>query len=136
MTIVGGCACGAIRYRIAGELFGCGYCHCRICQRSSGAPVLVFASVARDGFVVERGALKTRRSSDHGERSFCGDCGAQIAMRVDADPDFVDIAIATLDDPGSVPPHFHIWFENHISWFDTADALIRHPAGRSDSQRP
>ena len=132
--MTGGCACGAIRYRIAGELTECGYCHCTLCRRSSGAPVLVFATTTTEAFVVERGTVKTRRSSDHGERSFCADCGAQIAMRVDEFPETVDITIATLDRPEAIPPHFHIWFENRIGWFDTGDVLVRYPRDRAGSQ--
>ena len=132
--MTGGCACGAIRYRIAGELVECGYCHCTICRRSSGAPVLVFATVANAAFVVETGTLKTRRSSDHGERLFCADCGAQIAMRVDEHPATVDVTVASLDRPEAVAPDFHIYFENRIGWFDTADVLVRHPKDRTASQ--
>ena len=36
----GGCYCGAIRYRIEGEPLHVNYCHCRMCQRLSGAPVV------------------------------------------------------------------------------------------------
>ncbi len=32
----GGCQCGAIRYRIAGELGYPHICHCRMCQKASG----------------------------------------------------------------------------------------------------
>lgn len=32
----GGCACGAIRYSIAGEPVFSNDCHCRDCQRESG----------------------------------------------------------------------------------------------------
>ncbi|HEX6636422.1 MAG TPA: hypothetical protein VF033_02095 [Steroidobacteraceae bacterium] len=35
----GGCACGAVRYRLASAPFDAGYCHCEVCRRSSGAPV-------------------------------------------------------------------------------------------------
>ena len=37
---VGGCLCGTIRYRLMSEPVDPGYCHCRMCQRFSGAPVM------------------------------------------------------------------------------------------------
>ncbi|WP_119460186.1 GFA family protein [Rhodospirillaceae bacterium SYSU D60014] len=40
----GGCLCGAIRYRVSTPPLQAGYCHCRLCQRSTGAPVLSWAS--------------------------------------------------------------------------------------------
>ena len=38
----GGCLCGAIRYRVDGEVEDSAYCHCRTCQRQSGAPVVAW----------------------------------------------------------------------------------------------
>ena len=40
----GGCFCGALRYRVEGEPDDAGYCHCRMCQRAAGAPVLAWGS--------------------------------------------------------------------------------------------
>ena len=40
--IEGGCACGAVRFRISGDLMGSGACHCRACQYAAGgAPTYV-----------------------------------------------------------------------------------------------
>jgi len=64
----GGCACGSVRYRLDAEPFDAGYCHCEICRRSSGAPVLAFASVPVAAFVVTKGSPRRRKSSDFGER--------------------------------------------------------------------
>ena len=36
-TVSGGCACGAIRYEFVGEPAAAINCHCRDCQRASGA---------------------------------------------------------------------------------------------------
>lgn len=36
----GGCLCGALRYALSGPSIDAGYCHCRFCQRASGAPVV------------------------------------------------------------------------------------------------
>lgn len=44
----GGCLCGAVRYRITGEPKSVGYCHCRMCQRAAGAPVVAWATVPAD----------------------------------------------------------------------------------------
>ncbi|HEU0033617.1 MAG TPA: GFA family protein [Kofleriaceae bacterium] len=128
-ALEGGCACGEIRYRLDDAPYDCGYCHCRLCQRSSGAPVLVFASVKRASFVVTKGQPRRRISSHLGERWFCDRCGTQLAMLVD-DPDAIDFTVATLDDPDAIAPSFHIWTDKRISWFDTRDDLPRHARGR------
>lgn len=126
----GGCLCGAIRYHLLSEPYDAGYCHCRMCQLSSGAPAMVFASVPRADFLLEKGDLVCRRSSDFGERWFCGDCGTPIAMAVDYAPDEIDFTVVTLDESLDLPPNFHIWRESRVGWFDTIDALPRHERSR------
>lgn len=126
----GGCLCGAIRYRLLSEPFDAGYCHCRMCQLFSGAPVMAFASVPRCDLVLEKGRPARRRSSELGERWFCRDCGSSLAMVVRYQADQIDFAIATLDDPIDLPPSFHIWRESRVGWFDTIDALPRHERAR------
>jgi hypothetical protein len=129
-TCEGGCLCGAVRYRLHAEPFDPGYCHCRLCRRASGAPVLVFASVPRVAFELVCGTPRRYRSSSFGERSFCGDCGTQLYMEVDHDPETVDVTVASLDDPDATPPEFHIWHASRIGWFETRDDLPRFHAAR------
>jgi hypothetical protein len=128
----GGCACGAVRYRLASEPFDAGYCHCRICQLTSGAPVMAFATVPRDDMVFTAEPAK-RDSSEFGQRWFCGECGTPLAMLVRHQPHTIDFPIATLDRPAAVPPGFHIWAGSRIDWFDTSDTLERHERFRPDT---
>ena len=129
----GGCLCGAVRYRLASEPFEVGYCHCATCRRATGAPVVAFGSVPFEDFQVT-GVPRRRRSSEFGERWFCTECGSQIAMHVDHQPDTIDFTIATLDDAGGVRPQFHIFFGSRIEWFDTADRLPRYYSFRPDTR--
>ncbi len=130
----GGCGCGAVRYCLASKPFDAGYCHCETCRRSSGAPVLAFASVPLHDFVVTVGSPLRRRSSSFGERWFCRHCGTQLAMRVDFQPDTIDFTIASLDEPDRVVPEFHLFFDRRIGWFDTSDGLPRHHRFRPDTR--
>jgi hypothetical protein len=131
--IQGGCLCGAVRYRLASEPFEAGYCHCAICRRSTGAPVVAFATVPFDDFQLTGNPCR-RRSSDFGERWFCSECGTQLAMHVDHQPDTIDFTVATLDDPERVRPQFHIFFGSRIEWFDTADRMPRYYSFRPDTR--
>jgi hypothetical protein len=70
--LTGRCACGAIRYRLAAEPSDGDYCHCTTCRRTAGAPVMAFATVPREGFVVPTGFIANWPSSDFGQRGFCG----------------------------------------------------------------
>ena len=35
--LTGGCNCGAVRYEVTAPLVSASYCHCKRCQRRSGA---------------------------------------------------------------------------------------------------
>lgn len=126
----GGCLCGAIRYRLLSPPTDCGYCHCSLCRRASGAPVLLFATVPRQDMVILGGAPKRYRSSAFGARWFCGDCGTQLFMQVDGEPATTDFTVASLDAPEALRPGFHIWHGARLGWFDTGDTLQRFPRGR------
>ncbi len=125
----GGCLCGAVRYRLLSKPFDSGYCHCSVCRRASGAPVLVFATVPRADFEFVCGTPRCYRSTPFGERWFCSDCGTQLCMQVDDEPDTTDFTVVSLDNPETAPPDFHIWHAERIDWFNTDDSLSRF-AGR------
>jgi len=132
----GGCACGAVRYRLASDPFDAGWCHCRTCQLNSGSPAMAFASVPVDDFRFTRGEALVGRfeSSDFGHRLFCTRCGTPFLMRVNHQPETVDFSIATLDRPERVLPEFHIFYGSHIPWAPAADALPRHQRFRPDTR--
>lgn len=133
--ITGGCACGAVRYQLSSEPFDTGWCHCRTCQRSSGAPAVAFTTVRRQDFALA-GADSPRRwrSSSFGERGFCGACGTLLTIAVDFQPDTIDIAAATLDDPARVTPGFHLFCEDAIDWAPIADELPRFARFRPETR--
>ncbi|HEV2747812.1 MAG TPA: GFA family protein [Allosphingosinicella sp.] len=132
----GGCTCGAVRYRLRSAPFDAGWCHCRTCQLTSGAPAMVFASVKSGDLVFAAGEdkVKSFKSSSFGHRLFCGECGTPIAMQVDHQPETIDFSVATLDEPDRVRPGFHIFWASRIGWFDTADRLPRHERFRPDTR--
>jgi hypothetical protein len=100
-----------------------------MCQRASGAPVVAWLTVASAGLAWTDGAPAVNRSSQKAERLFCPRCGSQLAFREIAEPDHVDVTLASLDDPEAVRPSHHIWTASRIGWFDTADDLPRYPEG-------
>jgi hypothetical protein len=118
---------------LASEPFDAGYCHCELCRRSSGAPLLAFATVPLRDFVVTAGQVRTRRSSSFGERGFCRDCGTQLTMHVDHQPDTIDFTLGSLDHPEAVQPGFHLFYASRPPWFDVRDDLPRHARLRPDT---
>lgn len=122
----GGCHCGAVRFRVTGPAQETGYCHCRICQRLSGAPAQTYATFAPDALTVLKGTPKVYRSTTWGERLFCGDCGAQLIYREQKDAKEVSVNTCCFDDPAPFVPAAHIFMEDQVPWFETKDDLPRH----------
>jgi len=125
MTLTGGCLCGGLRYEAGGEPGVSGWCHCRMCQRSSGAPAQTYVLVPADEFRYVAGEPAVYRSSEFGERRFCPTCGSQIEFRDSRAPEHVSLNNGTLDDPEAVVPDRHIWTASEVSWFGAAHDLPR-----------
>ena len=127
-TTDGGCACGAVRYALLTEPYDCGWCHCTLCRNVSGAPAMVFATVPADDYRVVKGAdrLGLFRSTGFGERQYCTACGTPLTMKVDHQPESIDLTVASLDDPQRIAPEFHIFYGSKIGWFEPGDDLPKH----------
>jgi hypothetical protein len=132
--LTGGCACGAVRYELRATPFDTGWCHCRICRRSSGAPAVVFTTIGAADFSITQGAPAIWRSSSFGERGFCAACGSLLTIRLDFQPDTLDITAATLDRPEAVAPSFHLFCRDAIRWALFDDGLPRHDQFRPDTR--
>jgi hypothetical protein len=74
-VLTGGCQCGAIRFAVSGPPVKVSICHCRMCQKASGAPFAAFADIDPGDFAWTRGKPAAFRSSSIAERDFCRDCG-------------------------------------------------------------
>jgi hypothetical protein len=96
--------------------------------------VIAYATVPLADFAVVHGKPRRRRSSEFGERWFCGDCGTQLAMHVDHQPDTIDFTIGSLDTPASVRPAFHLFYNDRIPWFEVRDTFPRHAGFRPDTR--
>jgi hypothetical protein len=133
LPMEGGCLCGAVRYRISAEPRSADYCHCRNCRRAAGAPVVARLIVPNSGFAWIRGDPAVYRSSAEAERLFCSACGTQLALR--DEPDYLDVTLASLDNPEAVRPSYHIWTTSRISWFEAGFARSRRrPAGNAKAE--
>lgn len=124
MTLEGGCLCGAIRYAIDGPVLTSDWCHCRLCQRSAGAPAVAWFTVPTSAFHYTKGEPRTYASTERGRRQFCGSCGTQLVF-FDGDAER-DITVASLDDPARVPPQHHIWTMSQLPFVKLEDGLPRH----------
>lgn len=129
----GGCACGAVRYSLS-DPYDTGWCHCRVCQRTSGAPAIAFTTARREDFRWETGEPRIYRTTAFGQRRFCGACGTTLTIEIDFQPDDIDVAVATLNDPDTLRPGFHIFCAEAVAWAPIDDGLPRHDKFRPDTR--
>ena len=119
----GGCLCGRVRFRVTAQPLDSGYCHCRMCKRNTGAPVVAWVTFPAASFSWIAQTPSTYESSPRARRQFCRECGSYLVFRSDDFPLEVSINTASLDDPGAFPPAKHIFAGSRIRWFHTRDDL-------------
>lgn len=128
----GGCACGAVRYEIQGRRLNIGDCHCRMCQRSVGAAFVTWASLRRERLRFVRGEPAWWRSSVSAERGFCARCGTSLLFRPLSDAPFLDVTVASFDEPGALGPSYAIWTESRQPWVHLDPDLPTYPESGPD----
>ncbi len=119
--IEGGCDCRAVRYRMTGAPMFVHCCHCRWCQRESGAAFALNALIEADRVVLLAGepeVVDTPSASGKGQKiARCPNCrialwsnyaGAGERMRF--------VRVGTLDDPDRCPPDIHIYTSTKQPW--------------------
>ena len=77
--IKGHCLCGAVTITVAEHGGFTGACHCRMCQRWSGALFASFNAPAAG--VTVTGEVARFASTGFAERAFCPTCGSHLWMR-------------------------------------------------------
>ena len=118
----GGCQCGGVRYRFAAEPARRSVCHCRMCQKALGNVFAPFAGGPLSDFTWTRGAPKIFRSSDVGERGFCGDCGTPLTYR-DTRETMIFLTIGSFDDPSRLAPTVSLGEQSKLAWAEMLASL-------------
>ena len=123
--VTGGCFCGAVRYEARAYLREAYYCHCRICQRSSGAPAEIAVSVEPGSLRFTTGEPAFFRTSPFGERGFCATCGSRLIWKhVDeARAEYTSLSVGCLDAPEDVVPTLQQCVESQLPWYRPAPDL-------------
>lgn len=117
----GGCNCGAIRYRMATEPMFVHCCHCRWCQRETGASSAVNALIETDRVTLLAGEperVDTPSASGHGQEIVrCPTCRIAVwSHYAGAGPAVAFIRVGTLDEPDLLSPDIHIFTASKQPW--------------------
>ncbi len=135
----GSCLCGAIRYTIGVPVTELRACHCKHCQKSSGAGGSVNATIPSSAFTITQGTPRRFDvKADSGRtlcRYFCGDCGSPIYSHRAATPETVSVRIGTLDDAGEMKITANIWTKSARPWATIGPETKQFP-GQPDAPAP
>lgn len=117
----GGCTCAAVRYRMVKQPLIVHCCHCRWCQRESGASFALNAMIEAD-YVVHLGAepeiVATPSYSGKGQHiARCPKCRVALwSNYAGAGPLIRFVRVGTLDTPDCLPPDIHIFTSSKQPW--------------------
>jgi hypothetical protein len=117
----GGCTCRAVRYRMNDRPLVVHCCHCRWCQRETGASFALNAMIEADRVVLDAGTLElvnTPSNSGKGQKVMrCPTCKVAIYSHYAGAGELVSfVRVGTLDAPDAMPPDVHIFTSSKQPW--------------------
>jgi hypothetical protein len=114
-VLTGGCQCGAVRFAVTSAPTRVSICHCRMCQKATGAPFAAFADINKTDFAWTMGQPSFFRSSSIADRGYCSSCGTPLSFgRIDGER--IEIMIGTFDHPDRVIPTRQFGTESRLGW--------------------
>ncbi len=120
-SVEGGCACGSVRYRMTAPPLFVHCCHCRWCQRESGAGFAINALIEASQIELLKGEpvqVDTPSESGRGQIfSRCPKCSIALWSNYAGMGEKVRfIRVGTLDNPDLAPPDIHIYTASKQPW--------------------
>ena len=117
----GGCGCREIRYRMASKPMFVHCCHCRWCQRETGASFALNAMIESDRVTLLGEApelVDTPSESGLGQQILrCPTCRVALwSHYAGAGPRVSFVRVGTLDQPDLLPPEVHIFTASKQAW--------------------
>jgi hypothetical protein len=135
LPMTGGCMCGGVRYEVSEPLGGATYCHCKRCQRRTGAAASAQARVARGSLRIVSGEELLRAWDPGGgyAKVFCSSCGSAMWSRHPDDHEVIAVRLGTFDDDPGVRPALRQFVDYAAPWEPIPeDGLPRHLEMRPD----
>lgn len=122
----GGCACGAVRYRLTSEPLFTHCCHCLNCQRQTGSAFVINLLVEADRVEILEGVpqpVDVPRDDGSKQRIFrCPACQVAVFSEYGR-PEVRFVRAGTLDDPSTVAPDVHIFTRSKLGWVEIPESV-------------
>jgi hypothetical protein len=121
----GGCACGAVRYRLTSDPLFVHCCHCLNCQRQTGSAFVINLLIEAERVELLSGEpqpVDAPRDDGSTQRIYrCPRCQVAVFSEYGG-PELRFVRGGTLDDPGSVTPDVHIYTRSKVAWVALPDS--------------
>jgi len=128
----GGCACGAVRYRLASAPLFVHCCHCLDCQRQTGSAFVINALIEADRFALLTGEpVPSPVPTDSGRPHHilrCPTCHSALWSEYGGRPQIRFVRAGTLDDPSALEPDVHIYTRSKLPWVALPESVPRFEA--------
>jgi hypothetical protein len=129
LPLEGGCHCEALRYEVRAAPVMVYNCHCRFCQKVSGAAFNTSVTIQEPAFSFTKGEPKRIEwPSDAGTMRFgwfCVGCGSRITQGSMPSKGVLSLRSGTLDDTSWVEPVGDIWTVSAQPWVRFLEGGIR-----------
>ncbi len=117
----GGCACGAVRFRMESDPLFVHCCHCHWCQRETGGAFALNAMIESDRVTLLQGEpehVATPSNSGYGQEFIrCPDCRIAVWSHYSgAGEKIAFVRVGTLDAGHGLSPDIHIYVESKQPW--------------------
>lgn len=122
--LVGGCACGAVRYKVLAKPISVHACHCTDCQTLSGSAFGLSMVLNRSDIEVTQGEVQINdftASKNRMHRHHCATCGVAIWFSSPGYEGIIAIKPGTLDDTSGLRPIAHMWYRSAQPWLVIVD---------------
>ncbi len=116
----GGCACGAVRYRMTSSPMFVHCCHCLDCQRQTGSAFVLNALIEADRIqLLSRTPEPVSVPTDSGRPHDiyrCPACRVAVWSDYGRRPALRFVRVGTLDNPAALRPDVHIYTRSKLPW--------------------
>jgi hypothetical protein len=131
-SLTGGCACGALRFRLASRPMFVHCCHCKDCQRQTGGAFVLNALIetARVEKLAgeTRGVLVPTEGGRPHEIHRCPVCQTAVWSHYGGYRALCFVRVGALDDPSALPPDVHIYVRSKLPWIALPPDVPAFPA--------
>lgn len=124
---VGGCVCGAVRYRMQAPTRWCAHSHQTALRHGHGAAMVTLVGARTDRFAVTDGEehLTSWDGGEAGVRHFCRICGTPLFVCSQHWPFQVHVTAGTIDGGPWRKPAGHLHVDERPAWVPIDDELPR-----------